>query len=175
MLDGPKKPARSVIRIRPGTLIALLALTMSLGGVAYAAIGPNSVHSSNIAPKAVKTNDLGGNVVTAHKIAPGAVATPKLADAAITGAKLGLNTYYATQSLPDDGSVQFALAYCGSGQKVIAGGFSFDPVTAPDLNIVASFAGSNCPGSRGNCWIVGASNPPGGTPAASVTASAMCA
>ena len=172
------------VRIRPGTLIALIALALSLGGVAYAAIGPNSIHSSNIAPKAVKTGDLGGNAVTSEKIAPGAVVakklaegavlTPKLADRAVSGAKLGLTTNYEVQPLPDDGTVQYVLAYCDQGQKVIGGGFYFDPINVADLTLLGSFAGHNCPGSRGDCWIVSAANPPGGTGTASVTASAMC-
>jgi hypothetical protein len=51
----------------PGTVIALLALFMALGGTAYG-LTRNSVRSSDIAPNAVRASDLGPMKLRAGKI-----------------------------------------------------------------------------------------------------------
>ncbi len=60
---------------RPGTLIAILALTVAMGGAAYAAskIGPKQIK-----PEAVRTGKIADSAVTGEKIADGAVTAADL-------------------------------------------------------------------------------------------------
>jgi hypothetical protein len=76
-------------RPTPALVVACVAVVAALGGVAYAAIGKNSVKSSNIAPGAVKTSDLAKQAVKTGKVANGAIKAGKIADGAVTEAKLG--------------------------------------------------------------------------------------
>ncbi|HTU13670.1 MAG TPA: hypothetical protein VMF31_00605 [Solirubrobacterales bacterium] len=82
----------------PGTVIAVLALFVALGGTAYG-ISKNSVRSSDIAPNAVKASDLG-----ALKLRPG-----KIRD---------------FDQDAGDGEFHFAggRARCKRGEKLISGG-----------------------------------------------------
>lgn len=68
-------------------VVATLALFLALGGgIAWAALGKNSVKSRQIAPKAVKTSDIATNAVTGAKIKDDAVTGAKVKDDAVTGA-----------------------------------------------------------------------------------------
>lgn len=67
-------------RPSPAMLVALLALFVSLGGNAFAALSINSVG----------TTQLKSGAVTTRKIRNGAVTTGKIRNGAVTGAKLNL-------------------------------------------------------------------------------------
>ena len=60
----------------PGTVIALIALAVALGGTAYAA---KKISTKQLANSAVKTKKIANNAVTEAKIKDGAVTPSKLA------------------------------------------------------------------------------------------------
>ncbi len=89
-----------VSRPSPAMAVALLALLFSLAGTASAfVLGRNSVHSSNIAPKAVRASDLGPITLRSGKVRD-------------------------TDGAAGDGqfNLAFGEARCKAGERVIGGG-----------------------------------------------------
>jgi hypothetical protein len=155
----------------PAMVVACLALTVALGGTAWAALGKNSVDSKQIAPQAVGGSELangavGGKklkagVITEDKLADGAVSTAKIADSGVTGpkiaplsvdlSKLGISvvTHYTDTPLPDDGTRTAGVATCPAGQAIVGGGVSFTfpssvtpvPTDGSDIRILSSRPG----------------------------------
>lgn len=88
----------SHLRPSPATVIAFVALVVSLAGVAYA-LEANSVRSRHIVNGQVKKADLADGSVIGPKVADGAITAPKIgagevgssqvADGSITPAKIG--------------------------------------------------------------------------------------
>lgn len=69
-------------------VLSCTALFMALSGVAYAAIGPGSVKTKNIATGAVTTPKLRSGAVTAAKVRNGAVIASKIAPGNVTAGAL---------------------------------------------------------------------------------------
>lgn len=82
---------KRVPRPSPAMLIALLALCLSVGGTAIAAVklGKNAVKTKNIKNGAVTESKIAGNAVTEGKIAGNAVTEGKIASGAVSQGKLG--------------------------------------------------------------------------------------
>lgn len=159
-------------------IVACLALTVAMGGSAYAALGKNSVDSKQIAPKAVASSEIAGKAIKGADIADGAVKDIKLADNAVTTAKiadgavsgtelaplsvglekLGITvvTRFVDSPLPDNGQRAVATATCPAGQVVVGGGASFagfpaaDPTAGDDLVLLSSRPALNLPGGTGD-------------------------
>src|SRR5688572_2445038 len=72
---GPTVDAPNHRRPSPALIVAMIALFVSLSGVATGAfrLAPNSVKSSHIAPGAVTTTDIRTNAVTSSDIGPRSV------------------------------------------------------------------------------------------------------
>jgi len=94
-------------RPAPATLIALVALGLSLGGTSYAAtqvgtaqLKNDAVTAAKIRSGSVRTAELGAAAVTGVKLADGAVGTTKLADGTVGTTKLA-DTAVGTTKLAD--------------------------------------------------------------------------
>lgn len=83
---NPSRPFRP----SPAMVVALLALSVALGGAGYAAVTlpRNSVGTPQLRNGAVSAAKLKSGAVSAAKLANGAVGTRKLANGAVTGAKI---------------------------------------------------------------------------------------
>jgi len=145
----------------PGTVIAVIALIVALGGTAYAvklkrnSVGPkqlksNAVTEKKIAGGAVTESKLAGGAVTAAKIAGGAVTEAKLAGGAVTESKIADGSI-GRGKLQSDEQVAWALVNgstngiaAQSGGVSIAGGsgggeyFVKFPVQLPGRAIIAT-------------------------------------
>jgi len=66
-------------------VVALIALFISLSGVAWAAIGNNAVRSKHIKDEQVKEQDLAPGAVTTVKLADGSITTAKVVDETLVG------------------------------------------------------------------------------------------
>jgi hypothetical protein len=80
-------------RVRPANVIAVVALFLALGGVAFAAVklGKGAVKTRNIANNAVTAKKIKNNAVTTKKIKNNAVTSTKIADNAVTSTKIADN------------------------------------------------------------------------------------
>ena len=86
---------RGAVTIRPGTVLAMLALFVAMGGAAFAAakidtrdLATASVTAKKLANKSVRANKIADGAVINTKLAAGAVTTDKIADNAVTGPKV---------------------------------------------------------------------------------------
>lgn len=66
------------LRFNPALVVSIVALFVALGGGAYAALGPNSVGSTQLRKGAVATEDLRNGAVTAAKIRANSVGPRKI-------------------------------------------------------------------------------------------------
>ena len=90
---------RGAVTIRPGTVLAMLALFVAMGGAAFAAakidtrdLATASVTAKKLANKSVRANKIADGAVINSKLAAGSVTTDKLADGAVTGPKVNEST-----------------------------------------------------------------------------------
>ncbi len=86
---------RGAVTIRPGTVLAMLALFVAMGGAAFAAakidtrdLATASVTAKKLANKSVRANKIATGAVRSNKLAAGAVTTDKIADNAVSGPKV---------------------------------------------------------------------------------------
>lgn len=121
-------------RPSPGTVIAMLALMVALGGTAAANLpGNNSVISSDIANSAVRAPDIRADAVRASEIRTDAVGADELKATFINGS--GQNV--------TNGTSNQATATCPAGMQVVSGGFNWDlsvaglHTTSVELNTAA--------------------------------------
>lgn len=89
-------------------IVALLALSVALGGSAYAALSASSVKSSHIKNKTVRAQDLKKGAVKKAKIKPGAVNTKGILDGTVQAIDLAAGTVPA--SLPPSGNAGGSLS-----------------------------------------------------------------
>ena len=82
-------------RLSSAHVIAISALFVALGTVAYASVPNNSVTTKKIKNNAVKTKKLKDGAVTTPKLGAGAVTTPKLGAGAVNNSKLSNPIYWA--------------------------------------------------------------------------------
>ena len=68
-----ERKQRWIGRPSPAMIVAIIALTVALTGTAYAALGKNSVGSTQLKAKAVTTGKLANNAVNAAKVANGSL------------------------------------------------------------------------------------------------------
>lgn len=140
---------KSKLRIpTPGTVIALLALFIALGGTAYG-LAKNSVRSSDIAPNAVRANDLGP-----LKLRPG-----KLRDFDQTAG---------------DGEFHFAggRARCKRGEQLISGGLRARNL--PQQGPIRSAMVDSAPITKSREWSVSMYSDLGGDARRQFTVFAYC-
>lgn len=71
----------------PALILSLVALTVAIGGTAWAA---KKITAKNLANNAVTTKKVKNSAITEAKLADGAVTTGKLANGAATAAKTGM-------------------------------------------------------------------------------------
>lgn len=122
-------------RIRPGTVLGLLALFVAMGGAAYAGskvdsrdLATSAVTAKKIANGAVRANKLADGSVRTEKIAPGAVTNDRIADNAVTGAKVDESTLGEVPQAGQAGAV--------GGMKIQK--FSVTPAINSPLTVVAT-------------------------------------
>ena len=155
----------------PSAVIAVLALTLAMGGAAYGAkkrtkpIPANAVGTVQIQDGAVTTPKLADNAVTSSKIADGAVASADLADGAVSTADLADGAVTAaklTQAERSQGFVRNQAASLGlsAGSDTIV-----NQVTLPEGNLIVTATaefGSTAAASRSiGCTLLDANNPIG--------------
>lgn len=75
-------------RVNPSLIISIVALFVALGGGAYAALGPNSVGSTQLKKGAVATEDLRNGAVTAAKIRANSIGSRHLRNKAVGPRKI---------------------------------------------------------------------------------------
>ena len=112
-------------RPSPSMVVALIALFIALGGSAVALQGKNSVDSGDVKPDVLRAEDLADDSVTFRELAKDAVNPNKILDGSVHAAALGDTFDVVTevvQTAPGDDAG--AVADCGSGAKVLGGGFS---------------------------------------------------
>jgi hypothetical protein len=111
-------------------VIAVLALSLALGGTAFAAatigtsdIKDGAVTTPKLADDAVKAPKIYNGAVSAPKIRDGAVRTKKIADGHVRAPDLGTITERSESAIIPPGSGQ-VIAECNSGERVLSGGHS---------------------------------------------------
>lgn len=148
------------MRIRPGTVVAVIALIAATAGTTYALTVPKK----SVGPKQLRA---------------GAVRTPKIANGAVTAPKLSpVVTRTASDALVEGGEGR-AVARCRAGEQLIGGGGAVEEPAGPDTPVVASrpSVGDAAPGEgqSPDSWLVRAMNASGGaSPATVVRAWALC-
>ena len=127
---------------KPGTIIAVIALVLALGGTALAVTKApkNSVVSKSIKNGQVKKKDLANGAVTAEKVADGAVNGAKLADGSVGGADLAgdltaqLSGPHAQGVVSDSGQLtrgeNASVTRESEGTYCVTPGAGIDPATA---------------------------------------------
>jgi hypothetical protein len=150
-------------------VVAVLALSLALGGTAFAAatigtsdIKDGAVTTPKLADDAVKAPKIYNGAVSAPKIRDGAVRTKKIADGHVRAPDLGIVTERSKSANIPPGLGQ-VIAECNAGERVISGGYG------PTLgtNVVNRYSYR-----WGNGWIAGFRN--NDTEPRSITASAYC-
>jgi hypothetical protein len=145
---------RALPRPRAATVIALLALTMAMGGTSLAgsvlsgsALTNGSVGRSKIAANAIDSTRLAAHAVTTAKLAKGAVDASRLAKAAVTAAALKPGSVTSSALAPGavagSNLAPSAVSWKSLGAQVVAAA----PVTLPvgttsDVPVTAT---ASCP------------------------------
>jgi hypothetical protein len=167
----PHMPARPSRRPSPAMVLAILALFVAVGGTAYAGV--------KLGKNAVKTKNIKNSAVTNSKIADGAITSSKIGAGQVAPSSLGsVVTRVVTTDLPDNGTLQRAIASCASGEKLIGGGANIGAVGS-DVSIQGSrpsTADGSAPsdGDTFSSWQASAINAAGGTTSSSIRAWAVC-
>lgn len=102
----------------PSMIVALIALVVSMTGVAVAAnqiggkdIKRNAIKTSKIKDAAVTTNKIRDAAVTAAKLAPGTIPSNSLADGAVTTTKLADGAVTTAKLDPSERSEAFTASH----------------------------------------------------------------
>lgn len=120
----------------PGTLIAMVALVLALGGSAWALPGRDKVDANDLSKGSVTTRALAPGSVGAPAIAAGAVGRSEVADASIREAELGsesvgsgeleaINQRVTTVKVAS-GKIGDANVSCEDTERLISGGATVD-------------------------------------------------
>ncbi len=128
-------PARSS-RPNAGTLIAMLALVLALGGTAWALPGRDKVDANDLKKGSVTARALAAGSVGAPAIAAGAIGRSEVADASIREAELGpqsvgsgelerINQRVTTVKVAA-GKIGDANASCEDTERLVSGGATVD-------------------------------------------------
>ena len=152
-------PRFRIRRPSPALVVASLALLLSVGGSAYAAIAvaPGSVGTRQLKNGAVTSEKLAGGAVTASKVkpysllsqdfAPGQLPAGPQGPAGATGPQgpAGVSGYQVvTSTSPTTATSQKALAAnCPAGQSVLGGGVSAETPSADTLATQQSYPNNN--------------------------------
>jgi hypothetical protein len=83
---------RSKLRVRPGTVIAVIALFAAMSGAAIALPGRNSVDSGDIKPNGVRSSDIKNRNVKNADLAPNAVTGGKVRANTLNGGDVAANS-----------------------------------------------------------------------------------
>jgi hypothetical protein len=123
-------------RPSPAMVVAVVALVAALGGAAVALPGRNSVRSNDIAPKAVKLNDIGQSAVDPFKTNLLRFNTLKSTVSTTSNAPVDLGGPHVTVKVPRSGLVAvFAetdLQVAGGGQNAEARVHLFEQTILPN-------------------------------------------
>jgi hypothetical protein len=123
-------------RPSPGTVLAILALIVALGGTADAA---RKIGSRQLKNNAVTTKKIKRKAVTRSKLANRAVSTAKLADGAVTGGKLASGA--VTEGRLADGAVTAGKLAAGErSEAFVANAAGQIALNAGSDNTVASLS-----------------------------------
>jgi hypothetical protein len=124
-------------------VVALIALFISLTGVAWAAIENNSVKSKHIKDGQVKEADLAPGAVTTLKLADGSVTTAKVVDETLVGDDLADET--VTGSKIADGTLTAQKIAGGiTGQQIEDGSLGGADIDEASLVGLTKASGSSC-------------------------------
>lgn len=155
----------------PSAVIAVLALTLAMGGAAYGAkkrakpIPANAVGTLQIQDGAVTTPKLADNAVTSPKIADGAVSTADLADGAVETADLADGAVSAAKLTAAERSQGFVRNQAAPLTLVAGSDTVVNQMTLPEGNFIVTATaefGSNAAASRSiRCTLLDANNPIG--------------
>lgn len=123
----------SRFRPSPSLVISLIALFVSVSGVAWAAatIGTNDIKNSAVTAKklhkaAVTTNKVKNSAVNEAKIADGAVNGAKVADGSLGSADLGPVTIRTANISVPAGSARLISKSCETGELAISVGANWN-------------------------------------------------
>ena len=158
-MAGMKRKNLVSYRPSPGTVIAIIALIVALGGTAYAA-------------KKIGSKQLANGAVTLKKIKNGAVGGSKLGNVIVRNATVNIA----------DGGVGSAIATCSGTEKMLGGGARFvHSLGATDLQLISSGPQKTATddaapdqGSALTAWRGSGVNQAGGTGAFPLTVFAVC-
>jgi hypothetical protein len=148
-----RSPSAGTILGSIGAVLGLVALVVSLSGMADASLNSKKIHRNDIAPGAVTAKALARGAVRAKAIAKSAVTSRKLAKGAVTqaalapnavtsgaiapgsvyGGALGTVTIHSTPiadvdqipSNPEWTAGNTEAALCGAGEALLGTGFAF--------------------------------------------------
>jgi hypothetical protein len=153
---------RGITQGRYAAVTSTLALAIALGGTSYAAITlpRNSVGTTQIKPRAVKSSDLGASSVSSGKVrdrslraldfalgqlpsGPTGPAGPAGAAGATgatgpTGVVGTLTVIREDVAVPDTGASTGVQATCPAGQRIVSGGYTLAESAATDVNTTVS-------------------------------------
>lgn len=123
-------------RPSPGTLIAMIALVLALGGTAWALPGRDKVDANDLSKGSVTARAIGAGSVGASAIAPGAVGRSEVASASIREAELGSGSVGSgelerisqrvTKVKVAAGKIGDANVSCKDGERLVSGGATVD-------------------------------------------------
>jgi hypothetical protein len=180
VVAGNANAAHQVYVVKKGDIApgAVTAKTLARGAVHPKALAKGAVTSAKIKAGAVDTADLAKGAVTAAALGHGAVTPPALADDSVTSSALAPKSVYAgslgdetlhTATIKDQDAVasnpewtasDTGTAICGTGERLIQGGFTFTnpgnrevsiiealPVLNPTTNALVGAFSSNSGGS----------------------------
>jgi hypothetical protein len=158
-------PRFRIRRPSPALVVASLALLLSLGGSAYAAVAvaPGSVGTRQLKNSAVTSEKLAGGAVTANKVKPYSLLSQDFAPgqlpagqqgpagpqgpAGATGPQgpAGVSGYQViTSTSPMSATGQKAVAAnCPAGQSVLGGGVAAETPSADTLTTQQSYPNNN--------------------------------
>lgn len=159
---------------------AVSAAKIKADAITDAKIKADAITGAKVLNGSLTGADLAAASIDQTKLAPGTSGIASIPSGSIGGSKLGTtDTHFAETALPDDGSLQRAVASCDPGEKLLGGGVNINPAVGSDIIIQGSRPSkpdTSQPeqGEAFSSWQASAINKAGETGVTNVKAWAVC-